>query len=791
MSVRSKQRTGNPWGVWLIAGMISLWGSLACQADERSLRQPGPTLPTRMRVMEVTPQPAAEKYFTILGDIPRSGVYTDRQDRITLQALVEAAGGIPHSQRPFIRVIRGGEDRFRITYVRETAEQQSLFAGDVVVVQPKPGMATIGERLPVIPIACLGLDQRPVVLPLSPEIRSVHDLLKQLMQEPQLARSLRILDPYARHQTAELVPGTVVIFQSSAVNRASLANIEAFPPAVALRPQDSRLEGATPEPIRTDMTNTPLSGVSIQERPIFSSEQLESKPKSIVPSAVLENSRELPRIHSQQFEPNITRADEPLANRERPLELWEVVELGQQESDVPDRTGLSTVTTRDPQIRTLPVADGEALLRQESGSANAVHNRTDSQLHRSNGSFIANESTSTDSVASSVPPPPLDVPESSQLRTPNSPGTSDKAPTRSIEQATNSTTPAAIRNTAKASGIPAPGSKLSSTAGVSTGEAIPVPKQAEASTGVREPSELMFSLILAALGLVCLGGVACVSNPGVKNWIRHLASWRTTRSSQVEVKVESTPELSENQKIRCVTDILNGKLKVLEERFTLPRMIDFHGEPIGPARITLHERHEQLAGPHFQKRPPQGTGETNADKTQATLQRTPGRAFSTIASGSMTSESDTEIGEQSHRVDQPHAIRTSVVSQNESVDISTVGGPESSEVSETDLTDESKPDLHDVAEHQALPSDEESLAASAQPHSDSPTSAATPEWPSEGQQQDRNFEDPPIGIVLEAHESEAELDVVLPPVRELREASAGQGGALQRVLQILEREKRT
>lgn len=201
---------------------------------------------SRMKVVETIGDDTS--YFSIVGAVQRSGVYTAQEPSISIGRLVRAAGGTSDAAGPHILVVKNGGRPVRL-FARDPAQSEDiLFSRDVVIVVPSSENVRTGGDEPqsqTVPVACLGLTARPVVLPLAREIRTKEELVGRLQQPASLTRHVQVIDPHGRTATNQLVAGTVLVFDSRFVDRTPLASTEAFPPAVPL------VESSTPDADRS------------------------------------------------------------------------------------------------------------------------------------------------------------------------------------------------------------------------------------------------------------------------------------------------------------------------------------------------------------------------------------------------------------------------------------------------------------------------------------------------------------------------------------------------------------
>ncbi|MEW4488613.1 hypothetical protein AB1L42_11055 [Thalassoglobus sp. JC818] len=208
-------------------------------AQTGSSRASGTTRP-RMKVLNLETAPVRGPfYYSIVGAVDLPGVFvsTDRP-KIILKDLLAAAGGLTPDASLAVRLVRHGSSTVQIFDNTHTRANFSIEPDDVVVIVPRRDSPTGFVTHDVTPVACLGLSNRPVVLPLENTILTVTDLLKSLRQHELAPTSVEVLDPYARTAQELLLRGSVVVFDPSTLNLESLHQIQEFPPAVPLNHRD-------------------------------------------------------------------------------------------------------------------------------------------------------------------------------------------------------------------------------------------------------------------------------------------------------------------------------------------------------------------------------------------------------------------------------------------------------------------------------------------------------------------------------------------------------------------------
>jgi len=173
-------------------------------------------------------------YFCILGQITYPGTYENTEQTLSLQQLINEAGGVTSSSSGQFRIIRNGLNSKPIDLSR--ASQVQLLSGDVVVVDsllklnglqlstsPTANPVAADEAPDFIQLSFVNLIAWPVVV--KTEIKTVTALVAALGQNPELIQSVRVITPpsalHGRPLT-HLPSGSVLIFDRRYVNAAGL-----------------------------------------------------------------------------------------------------------------------------------------------------------------------------------------------------------------------------------------------------------------------------------------------------------------------------------------------------------------------------------------------------------------------------------------------------------------------------------------------------------------------------------------------------------------------------------------
>lgn len=220
------------------------WGLLWLAAVSGDLFAQGPV--PRPKFGSWNP-PAAQTagYYGILGAVAKPGVYSAEGREVTLQELIQHAGGISPQASPAVRLVR--QNRVAQGRYFDPAGHDGLLPGDMILVESLAGH-TPGAA---VSIGLIGVMDRPVVVPMRAETAQITTMMLALGQSQELARSVQIIVPSRQRLpssvTAPLSNGTVLIFDPKLLVG---GNLPAFPEPIpmtrAAAPQLTQT--ATPAP---------------------------------------------------------------------------------------------------------------------------------------------------------------------------------------------------------------------------------------------------------------------------------------------------------------------------------------------------------------------------------------------------------------------------------------------------------------------------------------------------------------------------------------------------------------
>lgn len=559
--------------------VLSVWGVLcwitqftpvaSAQSEVISGRDVRAQQNSRMRVIELKPESDGKKYFTVAGAVKRSGVFHTNRGKISLDELIESAGGLAGSDRTAVRVMRQGQSGFQLFYVAGQPTNYEILAGDIVVVVPHPNQVAMGESINrYLPVVCVGVIDRPVVLPLALSIRRLEDLLIKLRQPQGVKEHVQIVDPLGNHQSTVIRPGTVLFFDPFSLDRAALAKVEEFPPSVSLDKEQSAR--TTPASSVSNLQiqaaedslpqNTPTSEPSLE--PVLITSQTDNPRISISSST----RQDLPKVvsASPSATPSIKRETSPalpVLEPEVPPGNDDIAEYQSVEQPMLVSTFLEDSKPEMPQ----PVAENDRLL--EIGEDEFSLNQE--PLHASK--------PEASTIPELAPPPPV---EGMIVRA------FPRRDISAVEPQRVSTASATI----DASVQPEPEPRaIQSGSPQQTDQALEGPAVGWGS------KFLVIVLSLAGIVVVCLGGAIL--------WSRHdrhalRNEFRPIASNIVEEEPQSS--CSSNQQELQI--ILDDQTPIIVEDVVMPRDIPLHGVPVAHRRIIVHNADRSLKGPHFNRR---------------------------------------------------------------------------------------------------------------------------------------------------------------------------------------------
>lgn len=214
-------------------------------------------------------EPASQSapiHIAVVGAVRNPAVYRTQRPR-TFVELIDAAGGPDSDASSSVQIVRQGRiDRLIYDPRTPVAEKYGpLLDGDVVILRPQPGVRNAmyqtttatdaaGRRTAAVQhamqprlvyVACIGLLNRPVVLPLNPDEATLPILLPQMLQLTGPATAgVRIVANAAQLQVDGLLAnGTVLEFDRRVIGPRDIQPVQEYPPA-----RDIDESQATPPP---------------------------------------------------------------------------------------------------------------------------------------------------------------------------------------------------------------------------------------------------------------------------------------------------------------------------------------------------------------------------------------------------------------------------------------------------------------------------------------------------------------------------------------------------------------
>jgi len=583
-----------------------------------------------MGVIESHVAPQQTPLISVVGAVKVSGVYAVDGKTTLLSELITAAGGLSDNASSTIRVLRNGRPGLQYYYRPDSTDV--AMAGDIVIAVPKPSVLhqKTDREENIVPVICLGLQDRPVCLPLDPSIASVEMLTRQLGQSEELGATAIVYDPFSRRDQRYLVSGSVVIFNSQLVNPLPFRAPETFPPTLPLK---------APE--------------------------VETTAPAVTQTARAEDTEELqlPKITPDASAPAMTVAEET------PAEAAPLITPGSSNEPASIFDAPTSVVTVDP-------APEQELADTEPANNEPADNETVAEVSApaiavSNGPLLMPSPASEEELAATVSweleqektkPPTADSLFASVSST-------DPGPEPTLAEGIDSA-PAPPADAEMLSLNTNPVHTVSSVAPISEADSK-LDKLLDRQINQPQKSDTS-SWLFVALGVSCMA----VSFLGLSiMWSR----WDRKRDEETianmePVTTEAKPEPVVESAVQEATEILDQAVPVIEEQVLMPQDVALHGVAIGHRRIVIHDKHETLAGPHFNRK--SRRRQTVSATKQATAERKQQATSESIPADGINNESflsDESLIDEQSRYEREAAKQDSILA-NETASRSDGGG---------------------------------------------------------------------------------------------------------------------
>lgn len=216
--------------------------------------------PRRMGVLEYRSQPAAptEGYVVVIGGVRQNLVVRTQRSDVSLDALIDRAGGLAPDATGAIQIFRNGQPRIHVLYVPGSGA--NILPGDTVIVASRPVAKPATPdapppQEPIVSIVCHNILPRPVIVRLPASVATIDLLARGFGQDldaaPPALPPRGVVLPMALPTIARdmLLPtGTSLYFDSQNLNRLTLDTLLAtrlrFEEAVDLEKTTAALEAS-------------------------------------------------------------------------------------------------------------------------------------------------------------------------------------------------------------------------------------------------------------------------------------------------------------------------------------------------------------------------------------------------------------------------------------------------------------------------------------------------------------------------------------------------------------------
>lgn len=484
--------------------------------------------------------------FAILGEVRKPGIYTSSQPQVTIQQLIQSAGGQTERSNGYLRIYENGRS-FEMLPV-ERLLQQTVQNGQVVYIAAGVGnrarTLTLNEA-PYRPIVLTGIAPEPLLLNISDRSTTVEQLILVLGQVPEIlgADEFVAISPERGWLGPDhlLISNTIVHFPTEAVNldgvRWALQHGLKFEPKMAIN------------------SGAPTPGAGPESPPPQAPPPVDVRPQSI-PSAVPRQAPPVPPLPRQA----------PPVPAPKPVQTSDLVPDLLNPAIEPAG---SSETSHEP-LR-LPRFEDEP---EEVDSAPAVE---EAPVESKGGR-----------------PPIMMRPEWSTF------GADDEEfeEGRKIERTSAQRAPAQRDREI-----------VLAAASTSQGESNPVTDTAktvvpEATVPATSPKSSFniesWMAIAVTLGVAALSVIVTYQLSGdVERVIAQPTAERRALPESEVVPQTTAVENPPSEDARFVQRLILNQVPLVEEEPTLPPVDRLHGVVIGSRRMIIHETHEGVAGPHF------------------------------------------------------------------------------------------------------------------------------------------------------------------------------------------------
>ncbi len=296
----------------LVALMILSWTANDSLAQKSALR---PAYQPR-RAFHPDDQPLEGTiHIAVVGAVKKPAAYKVSR-AIRFADAIQGAGGLDIDATGTVHLVRQGlpapvQEFYQPGFTRKQDAFGQLRDGDVLIVRPQIGIRQgrdgvqqafyqSQEEIPaqssafrsgqhphtaqVINIACLGVANRPVVLPLSVENAQLEILIRDLLRLPEnlldVPNGLRVVSPSGRLVSdGRLQDGTVVVIDPRHVDQNHWRPLEAFPDALPLvQPQDAANSAFAPRTVPLmPGADTATAGLMIPGNPFVVREETKDR----------------------------------------------------------------------------------------------------------------------------------------------------------------------------------------------------------------------------------------------------------------------------------------------------------------------------------------------------------------------------------------------------------------------------------------------------------------------------------------------------------------------------------
>lgn len=218
---------------------------------------PVPAERPRMGLLEFSPRRVdSSGHVVVVGGVAKSMVIRSQRATVSLDSVIQRAGGLSREATGAVTIIRHGQPRMNLFY--SPGAGTTVIPGDTVIVSARPAASLAGEPTPAagaapVAVICHNIQPQPAILWIPESQASVEGITRALGQSLAAIPPRGVVLPAARPTISPdmvVATGTSFYFEPTQIDRARLAQSLAsglrFDEVVDLEASTASIEGPAP-----------------------------------------------------------------------------------------------------------------------------------------------------------------------------------------------------------------------------------------------------------------------------------------------------------------------------------------------------------------------------------------------------------------------------------------------------------------------------------------------------------------------------------------------------------------